>query len=152
MLRWIPVVCLLATGACAPLLPSPPPDVLLLGEQHDAPAHQQLHRDVVQALVTRGQLAALALEMADAGHSTAGRPWAAYAPTVMAAVRAHAIVFGANLPRTRLNDARADTSLDTTVPAAVLQAQQEAVRAGHCDLLPAAQVAPMVRMQLARDR
>jgi uncharacterized iron-regulated protein len=172
MLRWLLAACLMAIGACAPLAPSPPPDVLLLGEQHDALVHQRLHREVVETLAARGQLAALALEMADAGHNTAGLsadasaaqvqaalawdsagwPWGAYAPAVMAAVRAHVPVLGANLPRIRMNDAGIDASLDTTVPVEVLQAQQEAVRAGHCDLLPAAQVAPMVRLQLARDR
>ena len=35
-----------------------PFDVLLLGEQHDAPAHQELEREAVQTLAARGQLAA----------------------------------------------------------------------------------------------
>ena len=85
-----------------------PADALLLGEQHDAPDHQRIHQTVVQALAARGELAALALEMAEQGHSTAGLareaneelvraalhwdnaawPWAAYGPAVMAAVRA----------------------------------------------------------------
>lgn len=51
-----------------------PADLLLLGEQHDAPEHQQVQRDIVQALATSGRLAALALEMADAGNSTTGLP------------------------------------------------------------------------------
>jgi uncharacterized iron-regulated protein len=172
MPRWIFAACFVAIGACAPLVPSPPPDVLLLGEQHDAPEHQRLHRKVVEGLAARGQLAALALEMADAGHGTAGLPaeateaqvqaalawdnkgwpWTAYGPAVMAAVRAHVPVLGVNLPRARLDEARIDATLDGTVPLAVLEAQKEAVRAGHCDLLPPAQVAPMARVQLARDR
>ena len=49
-----------------------PADALLLGEQHDAPDHQRIHQTVVQALAARGELAALALEMAEQGHSTAG--------------------------------------------------------------------------------
>jgi uncharacterized iron-regulated protein len=33
----------------------------------------------------------------------------------------------------------------------VLQAQQQAIRRGHCDLLPEHQVLPMTRVQIARD-
>ena len=47
-----------------------PADILLLGEQHDADEHQRLQRAVVQELARRGQLAALALEMAPEGRST----------------------------------------------------------------------------------
>ncbi|MFD0667872.1 ChaN family lipoprotein [Ramlibacter sp. MAHUQ-53] len=149
-----------------------PADALLLGEQHDAPRHQRLHHDTVRALAARGQLAALALEMADQGASTAGLPrdageeavraalgwqprawpWEPYAPAVMAAVRAGVPVLGANLPRERLRAAMADASLDTRLPPEALARQQEAVRAGHCDLMPAAQVGPMARAQVARDR
>ena len=48
-----------------------PTDVLLLGEQHDAPGHQALQQQIVEALAARGFLAAVALEMADSGNSTA---------------------------------------------------------------------------------
>ncbi len=51
-----------------------PADVLLMGEQHDAPSHQQLQRTVVQLLAEQGMLAAVALEMAEQGTSTAGLP------------------------------------------------------------------------------
>ena len=37
-----------------------PADALLLGEQHDAPEHHVLERQVVAWLAARGQLAALA--------------------------------------------------------------------------------------------
>ena len=46
------------------------PDVLLLGEQHDATEHHRLHLAVVQALASSGQLAAVVLEMADSGQHT----------------------------------------------------------------------------------
>ena len=49
-----------------------PPALLLLGEQHDAAAHQQWQAQTVQWLAQRQQLAALVLEMAEAGHSTQG--------------------------------------------------------------------------------
>ncbi|WBY00170.1 ChaN family lipoprotein [Ramlibacter tataouinensis] len=159
---------------------SPPPhiahlqgaDVLLLGEIHDQASHQRQHRDVVQALAARGRLAALVLEMAERGHGTAGLPrsadedavraalrwddqawpWASYAPAVMAAVRAGVPVLGANLPRGQMRAAMADGSLEGTLDDGALAAQREAIRAGHCDLLPPQQLLPMVRVQIARDR
>lgn len=166
----------LALAGCAGLPPAVqsalPAQALLLGEQHDAPEHQRLHRDTVQALAARGQLAALALEMADQGASTqglardadeaavrqalrwneAGWPWAAYAPAVMAAVRAGVPVLGANLPRARMRAAMSDETLDSRLPPQGLMRQREAVRVGHCDLMPPGQIAPMARIQIARDR
>ncbi|MDN8683023.1 ChaN family lipoprotein, partial [Staphylococcus aureus] len=48
------------------------PAVLLMGEQHDAAAHQQWEHDTVQALARQRRLAAVVLEMADAGQDTRG--------------------------------------------------------------------------------
>jgi uncharacterized iron-regulated protein len=149
-----------------------PADVLLIGEQHDAPAHHALERTAVETLAARSGLAALAVEMAEEGHDTAGLPptateaqvraalhwdeaawpWSDYAATVMAAVRAGVPVVGANLPRARMRDAMADVSLDAQLPDAALRAQRDAVRDGHCGLLPEAQIVPMTRIQVARDR
>jgi len=81
-----------------------------------------------------------------------GWPWKAYGPVVMAAVRAGVTVYGANLPRERMKDAMADVSLDAQLDASALQAQQQAVREGHCDMLPEKQIQPMTRVQMARDR
>lgn len=148
-----------------------PTDLLLLGEQHDAPEHQQIHAEVVQTLAQQGRLAALALEMADAGTSTAGLPrdasedavqkalqwndqgwpWSHYGPAVMAAVHAGVPVLGANLPRARMRDAMADATLDARLPPPALLAQQDAIRTGHCHLLPETQTLPMTRIQVARD-
>jgi uncharacterized iron-regulated protein len=171
----------LALAACATPQPQPttparlqalgPAELLLLGEQHDAPEHQQIHAEVVQALAQQGRLAALALEMADAGASTAGLPrnaspdavqkalqwndkgwpWQHYGPAVMAAVQAGVPVFGANLPRARMREAMADATLDTRLPPPALLAQQDAIRTGHCMLLPETQTLPMARIQVAKD-
>lgn len=147
-------------------------EVLMLGEQHDAPDHQRIHQQVVQAWASQGQLAALALEMAELGTHTRGLtadaseaqvqqalqwddrawPWAAYGPAVMAAVRAGVPVLGANLPRRDLRPAMGDTALDALLPASALQIQRERIRTGHCGMLPESQIAPMTRMQIARDR
>lgn len=148
-----------------------PADVLLLGEQHDAPAHQQLQRQAVQWLAARGELAALALEMAEQGRSTAGLPrhasesqvqhalawrdagwpWQTYRPVVMAAVRAGVPVLGANLPAARQREAMRDAALDARLPPAALAEQQQRMRDGHCGLLPESQIGPMTRVQIARD-
>ena len=157
-----------AQARLATLLPA---DVLLLGEQHDAPAHQQLQRQTVQWLAARGALAALALEMAEQGRSTAGLPrdaseadvqhalawrdagwpWKTYRLVVMAAVRAGVPVLGANLPTARQREAMRDAALDARLPPAALAEQQQRMRDGHCGLLPESQIGPMTRVQIARD-
>jgi uncharacterized iron-regulated protein len=181
---WRPLALLLALllaslAGCA-LPPTPeaeriaalaPADALLLGEQHDAPAHQRLHRDVVRLLAGRGQLAAVALEMAAQGTSTAelqrtaddeavraalrwdepAWPWRLYGPAVMAAVHAGVPVLGANLPRPAMRDAMANAALDGQLPGPALKAQQQAIRLGHCGLLPESQIQPMTRIQIGRD-
>jgi uncharacterized iron-regulated protein len=149
-----------------------PTDVVLLGEQHDAPEHHAIERQTVEALAANGRLAALALEMAEAGNSTGhlgsdatesqvqtalswndnGWPWSDYGPAVMAAVRAGVPVIGANLPREHMRDAMADVSLDAQLADGARAAQREAVRSGHCNLLPESQIVPMTRIQIARDR
>lgn len=148
-----------------------PADVLLLGEQHDAAEHQQIAQQVIALLAGRGLLAAVALEMADAGVSTAtlqpgaseaqtrralawndkGWPWQAYGPAVMTAVRAGVPVLGANLPRARMQASMADRLLDGQLPGPALKAQQQLIRSGHCNLLPEGQITPMTRIQIARD-
>jgi uncharacterized iron-regulated protein len=149
-----------------------PVDALLLGEQHDAPEHHVIEREAVEALAARGQLAALALEMAEEGRSTAhvaptateaqvraaldwsekAWSWSDYGPAVMAAVRAGVPVVGANMPRVRMKDAMADVSLDVQLNGEAYTAQQDAVRDGHCGMLPASQILPMTRIQVGRDR
>jgi len=149
-----------------------PADAILLGEQHDAPEHQQVHLQVVKALILRDRLAALALEMAEQGTDTRALakdadeaqvraalrwddrawPWALYGPAVMATVREGIPVFGANLPRGEMRVSMAKTELDGLLPADALQIQRQAIQTGHCDLLPEAQIAPMTRIQIARDR
>jgi hypothetical protein len=71
---------------------------------------------------------------------------------IMAAVRAGVPVLGGNLPRARQREAMADAALDRLLDADSLLRQQALVRDGHCGLLPEAQIAPMTRIQLARDR
>ncbi len=161
----------LSAGEQARLSTLLPADVLLLGEQHDAPEHQGLQRQLVEWLAARRQLAALALEMAERGRDTtalpreaseaevrraldwdaAGWAWPTYGPVVMAAVRAGVPVLGANLPRAQMREAMRHDALDARLPAPALVEQRQRIRDGHCGMLPDAQVAPMTRVQIARD-
>ena len=126
---------------------------------------------MVTLLAARGALTALVIEMAVADTSTAklartageaevktalnwddkAWPWATYAPAVMAAVQGGVPVVGANLPRAGMREAMANNALDARLDAATLLRQNQQIRDGHCDLLPASQIAPMTRVQIARD-
>jgi len=149
----------------------PPMDALLLGEQHDAGAHQQWEQETVRWLAARGRLAALVLEMAEAGTATDGLPpdasapqvraalrwseaawpWERYRKVVMTAVAAGVPVRGGNLPRSLMRSAMRDESLDSHLPPAAMALQRQAIDEGHCGLLPPERLMPMVRIQLARD-
>lgn len=182
--RLCPLLAAVALSACTALQNNPdapvarrvaallPADVLILGEQHDAPEHHAIERETVEALAAQGKLAALVLEMAEEGTGAVllgptateaqvqgslawndkAWPWQSYGPAVMAAVRAGVPVIGANLPRARMKNAMADVSLDVQLNGAAYTAQQDAVREGHCKLLPEPQIVPMTRIQVGRDR
>ncbi|WP_198972320.1 ChaN family lipoprotein [Xylophilus sp. ASV27] len=169
--RCVPAVPALLLAGCA-ALGAPAPDVLLIGETHDAPGQPERVAAEVQALAARGRLAALALEMAPQGSTTValGRdaddaairsalawdarawPWERYAPAIRLAVQAGVPVLGANLPAAQLRTAMADVSLDAQLAPAARQAQEDAIRQGHCGLLPERQIPAMTRVQIARDR
>jgi uncharacterized iron-regulated protein len=172
----LPAICLLlsacASSPMASLDKLLPADAVLLGEQHDAQDHQRWHHDAVQALASRGALAALALEMAEQGTSTAGLPrdadeaavraalrwndeawpWKAYGPAVMAALKSGVPVLGANLPRDQMRASMADAQLDTLLKPEAFEQQRKTMGEGHCGLLPESQLVPMARIQVARDR
>jgi uncharacterized iron-regulated protein len=175
-MRLHPAVAPLLLAGCALMAPVPDVtgvDAVLIGEQHDARAHPRLQERWVAALAQRDTLSAVTLEMAERGTSTAGLPrsateeqvrqalqwnqagagwpWERYAPAVMAAVRAGVPVLGANLPRAEQRQAMADRNLDDLLPGPAIKAQQQAIRRGHCDMLPESQVMTMTRVQIARD-
>lgn len=167
--NWVPAPEA-AREALASLLPA---NLLLVGEQHDAPEHQALQTELVRTLAATGRLGALVLEMAEAGQTTQGLspaaseaevqarlqwqqnpqawPWSAYGPSIMAAVRGGVPVLGGNLPASQMRAAMQDASLDPRLPADALRQQQTNIREGHCGLLPEGQIAPMTRVQIARD-
>ncbi len=163
----------LALAGCAAQGPAAGhPDVLLFGERHDAPGQGLRVADTVRSLAAQGRLATLALEMAPEGSTTialgrdAGEdavrkalawderawPWDRYGPAAMAAVAAGVPVVGANLPAERMKAAMADVSLDAQLTPAARAGQENAIREGHCGLLPEKQIGPMTRIQVARDR
>lgn len=144
----------------------------LFGERHDQPDHQRQTAEAVRQLASEKRLHAVVLEMAERGGDTAALPrgaseaearaalrwneeawpWKSYREVVMNAVAAGVPVYGGNLPRARLHEAMREPAWDAAVPPVAHARLIEAVREGHCDLLPESQLAPMVRMQLARDR
>lgn len=178
--------CSLAEPLQTPSVPNPartasdmlervmPTPLLLLGEQHDAPDHQRLQRELVRQLAARGELGALVIEMAPRGATTQGLPpnapedavqkalqwgpanggwpWEVYGPVVMTAVQARVPVLGGNLPRSAMREAMQNEALDGLLERDALAEQQGNIRKGHCDLLPETQVAGMTRIQIARDR
>ncbi len=160
----------LALAGCAALPSLPDAQVLIFGEQHDQPDHQRQTARAVTQLAAEGRLAALVIEMAERGRSTAGLPrdaaaarvrealawsgweWPVYEGVVMSAVRAGVPVLGGNLPRSMLRETMADASRDALLDASVRDKLAAAVREGHCGLLPAAQEPGMVRVQIGRDQ
>jgi len=140
----------------------------MLGEQHDHPDHHAVQAWIITALAQRGRLAALALEMADAGlrfdgprdaseatvraslrWNEDGWPWALYAPPVMAAVRAGVPVVGVNLPQGKMRPAMQQARWDASVPPDVRQRILDDVAESHCGLLPTSQLPAMARIQFA---
>lgn len=166
----IALALLLLVAGCAAPLALPDAQVLIFGEQHDQPDHQRQTARAVTQLAAKGRLAALVIEMAERGRSTAGLArdadaarvrealawsgweWPVYEGVVMAAVRAGVPVLGGNLPRAQLRETMADASRDALLDPAVRERLAAAVREGHCGLLPAAQEPGMVRVQIGRDQ
>jgi uncharacterized iron-regulated protein len=168
--RWCLGAACLALAACGTLASSST-QLLLLGEQHDAPSHPGLHAHAVQALIAQRQLGALVLEMAHTpartstqepgateaqvqaalGWNAQAWPWAHYRATIMAAVRAGVPVVGGNLPPPQLRAAMQAPGYASLFTAQAWQRHLDAIRTGHCDMLPPSQLEPMARAQVARD-
>lgn len=173
-LKGLARVAAIALALVMPLLPAGlrAQSAWLVGEQHDQADHQRQAAELVADLASQGRLHAVVIEMAGRGRDTRGLPrsasedqvraalswnergwpWAAYRSVVMNAVQAGVPVLGGDLPRDTLRLAMREPRWDTAVPASARELLQAAVDVGHCGLVPAAQLGPMVRMQIARDR
>ena len=153
-------------------MPPAAPRVLLYGEQHDQADQQRQVAQAVRELARQQRLAAVVLEMAETGASTAqlpaaadeaavkealrwsaaAWPWDAYKDVVMSAVRAEVPVLGGNLPRRDMREAMRNEALERLLPPSVNDELKTAIREGHCGLLPAEHEGGMLRIQLARDQ
>ena len=164
------LACIAIAALALAAVPARSAELLIFGEVHDQPDQQRQVADEVQRLAAGGKLSAVVLEMAEVPRSTTGLardaseaqaqqalqwrnwPWERYAEVVMNAVRAGVPVIGGNLPREQMRAAMSDASLDALLSPQVRDLLAQEVREGHCGLLPEAQVAGMVRVQIARDR
>jgi uncharacterized iron-regulated protein len=149
--------------------------VVLLGEVHDNAAQHALRAQALRKLVESGARPAIAFEQFDRGAQEAidrarrerprdadyliaqaqGAPswrWELYKPFVEIALQYDLPIVAANLARADAMKAATSTAASFDVPAALARAQEDAVRKGHCDLLPADAIPGMARAQMARDR
>jgi len=148
--------------------------IVLLGEVHDNAVQHALRAQALRTLVQAGARPAIAFEQFDRSaqaaidearrarphdvdylvaqaHGAAGWNWAMYKPFIALALEYDLPIVAANLARAdAMHIATAPPSTD--VPPALVRAQEEAVRKGHCDLLPPEAVPGIARAQVARDR
>jgi uncharacterized iron-regulated protein len=148
--------------------------VVLLGEVHDNAVQHALRAQALRKLVESGARPAIAFEQFDRGAQEAierarrerprdadyliaqgkGVPswrWDLYKPYIALALEYGLPVVAANLASSdAMKIAMGSTAPDS--PATLLRAQEDAVRRGHCDLLPPDAIPGMARAQVARDR
>jgi uncharacterized iron-regulated protein len=148
--------------------------VILLGEVHDNAAQHRMRAQALRTLVEQGARPAIAFEQFDRGAQDAidrarrerprdvdyliaqgnGAPswrWDLYRPFVALALEYDLPIVAANLARADAMKV-ATSKGESDAPAALVREQEEAVRNGHCDLLPPEAVPGMARAQIARDR
>jgi uncharacterized iron-regulated protein len=148
--------------------------VVILGEVHDSAVQHALRAVALRKVVEAGARPAIAFEQFDVGAQEAidrarrarpgdvdhliaeakGAPswgWAMYKPFIALALEYDLPIVAANLARADAMKT-ATSAAPVDAPAALLQLQEEAVRKGHCDLLPAEALPGMARAQIARDQ
>jgi uncharacterized iron-regulated protein len=147
--------------------------VVLLGEVHDNAAQHALRVRALGKLIEAGARPAIAFEQFDRGAQDAidrarrerprdadyliaqakGAPawrWELYKPFVALALEHGLPIVAANLARAdAMKTATTEAKVDA--PADLVRAQEEAVRKGHCDLLPPEAIPGMARALVARD-
>jgi uncharacterized iron-regulated protein len=153
-------------------------ELLLLGEKHDNPDHHRLRLTILERLMAQGQPVLLALEMLTESQQGAvdslaemnplplsedwqallswddGWTWAFYEPALSAGLTANATIIAGNLGGEKMMQVyRAEPAEhnQVTLNETQLQRLTEEIDVGHCGMLPAAQIPPMVRVQQARD-
>ncbi len=152
--------------------------VVVMGEEHDVPAHHANQADWVARMAPAAvvfemlppDLAGTAMERRNAPEAELGaaldwdtRGWpdfSMYHPIFIAS--GDALILGAEVPREALSEAVADGAaaamddpalfgLDEVLPAAEQQAREAEQAEAHCDLLPAEMLPGMVEAQRLRD-
>ena len=150
--------------------------IVLLGEVHDNAAQHALRLAALRILIDKGARPAIAFEQFDrerqpdierarrehphdAGYLVAqakGSPgwnWDFYRPFVELALDYDLPIVAANLSRSEaMKIATAGAVTAEPVPTKVLRGHEDAIRNGHCDLLPAEALPAMAQAQIARDR
>lgn len=130
-------------------------DMAIAMEQFD-----REHQAALDAAMARCAEAACVIAAASPGKSSWN--WDYYAPVIQLALDHDIPLLAANLSRADaagvveggfavLPERLRTTYLDRPLPDGLLAAQVEAVRAGHCNMLPEAMLEPMARAQIARD-
>lgn len=154
--------------------------VVLIGEQHDNPDHHLIEQQLVKALATSHPTLVLEMLseqqtplLDNAGIAQANPQWcqqlqldlrgwdsAAYCPIIITALARHQTVVSGNFAKHTLQQfyqsepaARDDQRLSSrfNVSQATRDRVLESIFAGHCELMPRAQLTPMLNVQLARD-
>jgi uncharacterized iron-regulated protein len=152
---------------------------VLLGETHDNADHHALQAWMLARIMAASSKPLVAFEMIDPGQEDALRgylathpgdaaglgaaldwdksgwpDWAMYRPIAEAALAGGATLAPANLTRAQVRaiaKGEDSTPLLPPLPAEQSVALEHEIKAGHCDMLPAAAVPGMVRVQRSRD-
>jgi len=145
---------------------------LLLGEQHDNPDHHEQEARLIRQLGTRGQLGAVALEMATPEQQASldralhdpdlrtpellawseGWPWELYQAPLQAAFRWSSRVLGADLTRADIRSLYTGQTETTELEPAHTDFMLDLLYESHCRQVPKEKLQPMLRIQAARDR
>lgn len=153
--------------------------LLLLGEKHDNPDHHRLRQVILEHLSGAQQTILLAMEMLTEAQQAEmdslaamdtlppseswqqllswddGWTWEFYEPVLKAGLTGNATIVAANISSETMMQVYRAQSADqdqVVLNAAQMQRLTEEIDVGHCGMLPAAQIPPMVRVQQARDQ
>lgn len=145
---------------------------LLLGEQHDNPHHHRLQQRWIESLADRGQLGAVALEMATTaqqplldqargqGHTVTadalswntGWSWELYADVVRRSLDRAPVVIGADLTREQQRSAYREGAPSGDRGERHANYMRQLLFDSHCGQLPKDSLEGMRQVQLARDQ
>ncbi len=151
-------------------------DVTIIGETHGNPDHHARQVFLINALSEKGKNAALVLEMLDSTHTQtaddfiksspedatnlgAALNWRAsgwpdftlYKPVFEAAMRARWPIIGGDIPAQEQQDIRAGKS-PINITASQTNSWNATLQTAHCNTLTPEALAPLAKLQIARDQ